>query len=174
MNINKKLENGNENYIKKVNEDSSLRKIIESLASNGQHPYSLIITCSDSRVSPEIIFDTYLGELFVIRTAGNVINAGELATIEYAIEHLHIKHIVVLGHTSCGAIHACIHNEQGQYLDPILSKIKEGINDEKDEYQASVKNVLHQIQYIKEKFPHYDGELVPMIYDLHSNKVSRL
>ena len=174
MGINDKLNKGNFNYQTKVDNNSALKEINDSLYKDGQHPYSLIIACSDSRVAPEIIFDTYLGELFVIRTAGNVINAGELATIEYAIEHLHIKHIVVLGHTSCGAIHACIHNEKGQYLDPILSRIKEGILDEKDEYKASVKNALHQVQYIKDKFPHYEGELVAMIYDIKTNKVSRI
>ena len=57
----------------------------------------------------------------MIRTAGNVINEGELATIEYAIGHLKVKRVIVLGHTYCGAIHAAIHNEKGQYLDPIVS-----------------------------------------------------
>ena len=73
---------------------------------------------------PEYIFNAKLGELFVIRTAGNVINEGELATVEYAIEHLKVKRIIVLGHTHCGAIHAAINDEQGKYLDPILRRIK--------------------------------------------------
>ncbi len=171
MDIKKTLNKGNNNFKDSVNNNSSLKEKNRSLYEDGQHPYALIITCSDSRVVPEYIFDKWLGELFVVRTAGNVINEGELATIEYAIEHLKIKYIMVLGHTHCGAVHAAIHHEKGKYLDPILDNIEEAIQEEKDEYQASWLNAKKQVRYIKEKFPDFDGEIVSAIYNIETNVV---
>ena len=139
------IEQGNKEFLNKLEKDEALRNRRDELV-KGQHPETLVITCSDSRVIPELIFNSSLGDLFVIRTAGNVINEGELATIEYAIAHLHIKYIVVLGHTSCGAIHAAIHKEKGQYLDPILSRIQLAIKDECDEYKASEINAKEQLK----------------------------
>jgi len=74
----------------------------------GQKPYAIILTCSDSRVSPGMIFDEGLGLLFVIRVAGNVINPHVLGTIEYAVEHLHSLLLLVMGHQFCGAVSAAI------------------------------------------------------------------
>jgi len=72
----------------------------------GQHPFAVIVGCSDSRVPPELLFDQGFGDLFVIRTAGNVIGDYEIGSIEYAVEHLHSPLVVVLGHQNCGAISA--------------------------------------------------------------------
>ena len=73
----------------------------------GQHPYAVILTCSDSRVPPEILFDKGLGEIFVARVAGNIASAGELlGSIEYGVEHLGASLIMVLGHSKCGAVTA--------------------------------------------------------------------
>jgi len=74
----------------------------------GQHPYAIVLTCADSRVSPEFIFDEGIGDLFVIRNAGNLLDDHVLGSIEYAVEHLHVKLIVVLGHTKCGAVSAAV------------------------------------------------------------------
>ena len=74
----------------------------------GQHPYAIVLACADSRLSPEIIFDQGLGDLFVIRNAGNLIDDHVLGSIEYAVEHLHVSLIVVLGHTKCGAVTAAV------------------------------------------------------------------
>src|SRR4029077_14598005 len=71
-----------------------------------QHPFAIIVSCSDSRVPPEIIFDQGLGDLFVLRVAGNVINDESLGSIEYAVDHLAVRLILVLGHQSCGAVKA--------------------------------------------------------------------
>ena len=73
---------------------------------NGQHPYAVILGCSDSRISPEIVFDQGLGDLFVSREAGNVFDAHTIGSIEYAVEHIHVSLVVVLGHEKCGAIAA--------------------------------------------------------------------
>ena len=166
MDINK----GNQQFLKKLDEDKSLKERRDALV-KGQHPELLVITCSDSRVVPEYIFDCSLGEIFVIRTAGNVINEGELATVEYAIEHLKVKHIIVLGHTHCGAVHATIKNEKGRYLDPILNRIRKNINGIDDEYLASKENALKEANYIKEKFPQYEGIIESKIYDIETSKV---
>lgn len=167
----KRLIDGNNEFLNNINNDKELNDLINDLSVNGQHPYALVITCSDSRVIPEAIFNKTFGELFVIRTAGNVINDGELGTIEYAIEHLKIKLIIVLGHTHCGAVHAAIHNEKGKYLDPILSKIKLAIKDEKDEIKATNLNASNVVEYIKNKFPSFDGEVIKAIYDIRNGKV---
>ena len=74
----------------------------------GQHPYAIVLTCSDSRVPPEILFDTGLGDIFVIRVAGNTADDAAIASMEYAVEHLHVPLIVVLGHERCGAVQAAV------------------------------------------------------------------
>jgi carbonic anhydrase len=86
---------------------NSKPKVREALVA-GQHPYAVILDCSDSRVSPEIIFDKGLGEIFVIRVAGNVVAPHELGSIEYAVEHLGSPLIMVLGHSKCGAVTATV------------------------------------------------------------------
>ena len=72
----------------------------------GQNPFVVIVSCSDSRIPPELIFDQGIGDIFSIRTAGNIIGDYELGSIEYAVEHLHCKLIIVLGHENCGVIQA--------------------------------------------------------------------
>ena len=74
----------------------------------GQHPFAVVVTCSDSRVPPELIFNQGLGDIFVIRVAGNVLSAIELGSVEYAVEHLNTKLVVVLGHEKCGAVKATV------------------------------------------------------------------
>lgn len=80
----------------------------EDLRVNGQHPFAVIITCSDSRVPPELLFDQALGDLFVIRVAGNVLDSVSLGSVEYAVDHLHTPLVVVMGHENCGAVHATV------------------------------------------------------------------
>ena len=164
------LEKGNKQFLDKLESDKSLKERRDELV-KGQHPDTLIITCSDSRVVPEFIFNCSLGDIFVIRTAGNVINEGELATVEYAIEHLKVKRIVVLGHTHCGAIHACIKNEKGRYMGPILNRIKTNIGDICDETVAARENAIKGTNYIKSKFPQYGGIVEAKVYDLESSSV---
>ena len=75
---------------------------------SAQHPHAEILSCSDSRVPPEIVFDQGLGDLFIVRVAGNVASDTELGSLEYGAEHLHVPLIVVLGHESCGAVTAAV------------------------------------------------------------------
>ena len=164
------LKLGNKEFLNKLENDKTLKDRRDELV-KGQHPEVLVITCSDSRVVPEFIFNCSLGDIFVIRTAGNVINEGELATVEYAIEHLKVKRIVVLGHTHCGAVHATIKNEKGRYLDPMLNRIRKNIGDISDEYLASKENAFKEANYIKEKFPQYEGIIESMIYDIEESTI---
>lgn len=116
----------------------------------GQTPYAVIVTCSDSRVIPESIFSAGLGELFVIRVAGNVIDSHQLGSIEYAVGHLGCRLIVVLGHDHCGAIDAAIHHAPEGSIKYITDEILLAIGAETDDYRACCLNVRHSIRRIEE------------------------
>lgn len=87
---------------------------------HGQQPLAIVLTCADSRVAPEHVFDAGLGELFVVRIAGNTLNDDALASIEYAAGHLGASLLVVMGHTRCGAVQAAAEDPAGQQLSPNL------------------------------------------------------
>ena len=103
-----KLKEGNRRYLfSKMSHplDTENRRIE---VANGQHPYAVILGCADSRVPPDIVFDTTLGDLFVIRVAGNVTDDAVIGSIEYAVEQLGVPLVVVLGHERCGAVQAAV------------------------------------------------------------------
>jgi carbonic anhydrase len=124
----------------------------------GQHPYAIVITCSDSRVSPEIVFDAGIGELFVIRTAGHVIDDHALGSIEYAAEHLHTKTVLVLGHERCGAVGAAMQGgEQAGHIGSLVTAIEpyiKNVNHGNDATAACVKaNVLATTNALRHNQP---------------------
>ncbi len=104
----KRLVAGNERFASGAAEHpaQSIRRVHE--VAIGQHPFAIILCCSDSRVPPELIFDTGLGDLFVVRVAGNTADAAAIGSIEYAAEHLGAPLVVVLGHQRCGAVQAAL------------------------------------------------------------------
>ena len=105
-----RLLNGDKRFIAGKSEEPHGAALIErrhNLAKD-QKPFAVILSCSDSRVPPELVFDVSLGDIFVVRTAGEVVGAVELGSIEYAIEHLGTRLIVVLGHQRCGAVSAVV------------------------------------------------------------------
>ena len=105
----KRLLDGNQAYLSSRTEIGDISPAVRlETAEHGQQPLAIIITCSDSRVIPEAIFHCGIGDLFVIRVAGNVIDNHQLGSIEYAADHLGTKLIMVLGHTHCGAVDAVI------------------------------------------------------------------
>ena len=110
--------------------DGELQDSVRREALTGsQNPYAVILSCADSRVVPELIFDTGLGELFVIRVAGNIANTSSIGSIEYAVAHLGVKLIVVLGHQSCGAVTAAIAGgDNGYNLNHLLSHLQPAIS----------------------------------------------
>jgi carbonic anhydrase len=104
----KKLQAGNARYAGKSMSSEKPTGKARAATAQGQHPFAIVVGCADSRTSPEIIFDQNLGDLFVIRTAGNLVDDYALGSIEYAVEHLGARLIVVLGHERCGAVKAAV------------------------------------------------------------------
>ena len=136
----RRLVEGNRIYVEALDHKRDLsQERIADLFENGQRPFACVITCADSRVVPEHIFMTGLGELFVIRVAGNVVGPIELASAVYACEHLHTRLLLVLGHTHCGASKAALDGERG-YVAAITERISEALGDVRDPYAASVVN----------------------------------
>jgi len=90
------------------NQDRQRRDLTTS---KGQHPFATVIACSDSRVPVEILFDQGVGDLFVIKVAGNVLDVDEIGSVEYGVDHLETPLMLVLGHTHCGAVTAVVHDE---------------------------------------------------------------
>ena len=174
-----KLTEGNAAYLLKDDEKISQSKRSDT-AANGQHPYAVVITCSDSRVPAELIFDAGIGELFVIRTAGNVIGSYELGSIEYGAEHLHAPLVVVLGHTNCGAVAAALAGEVHGHIAAIADEISACLPEDCEAAQAEILNVENSIANIRTSEIMQELEetdevtILGAIYDIETGKVSFL
>ncbi|MBD5162178.1 MAG: carbonic anhydrase [Oscillibacter sp.] len=176
-----RLQMGNKRYLASMQciGDTSPSQREKTLA-EGQHPYAIIITCSDSRVIPESIFSAGIGDLFVIRIAGNVMDDHQLGSVEYAAEHLGCSLVVVLGHTHCGAVDAAMNHEPDGYIKFITDEITRAIGDEKDEYRACCLNVLHSKATIEESLQiqrdekEYGLKVVGAMYHLEDGTVEFL
>lgn len=123
------LKDGNKRFAsdRPVHEQQNVARRQE--LADGQSPFAIILSCADSRVVPELIFDTGLGEIFVVRVAGNIANTSSIASIEYAVAHLNTKLIVVLGHESCGAVGAAVANDDNGYnLNHLVCHIKPALS----------------------------------------------
>jgi carbonic anhydrase len=156
---------------------------------SGQNPNVIILSCSDSRVSPELVFDQSLGDLFVVRTAGNVADPVALGSIEYAISHIHSPLLVVMGHQQCGAVAAACSGDKmpTTNLDAIVDKIDPAVKKAKstnpaDLIEAAVKENVHQSasdlvansSIIREAVRGGKLKIVEAEYELDSGKVIRL
>jgi carbonic anhydrase len=123
-----------------------------------QKPFAVIITCSDSRISPELIFDQGLGDLFVIRTAGNLLSEIEMGSVEYAVEHLDVNTIIVMGHEGCGAVKALMSEEHFNghiqtIVDSLIQEPEVKFALSKKSLNAAISgNVLHQVNRLKQNF----------------------
>ena len=185
-----KLEEGNKRFAagRPVHPDETLERLRE--LKKGQHPFAIVVSCSDSRVPAELVFDQGLGDIFSIRTAGNVMGDYELGSIEYAVEHLDCKLVVVMGHKDCGAIKAFISSDgHYEHLDHI-KKIIEYIESEQEEKnlashhelnvdKAIDANIAHGVTFLKTAEPilkeFYDSKKVKIIgalYDIETGKVT--
>lgn len=153
----------------------------------GQSPFAVIVSCSDSRVPPELIFNQGLGDLFVIRTAGNVVDPVTLGSLEYAVDHLHSSLVVVLGHDKCGAVKAAVdggeaHGSIGAIVKKITAAVQNamatGATGEALYEKAADENIKTTIQEIKTspivKHLIADGKLsiIGAKYDLASGVVT--
>ena len=172
-----KLKEGNEKYLSaKTGCGDISPEARKQTCENGQRPYAVIVTCSDSRVIPESIFSAGIGDLFIIRVAGNVIDDHQLGSIEYAAEHLGIRLVVVLGHDHCGAVDAAINHDPEGYIKFITDEIKIAIGDETDDYRACWLNVRHSVEVIEQSFEiHREEEhglrVIGALYRLADGKV---
>lgn len=142
-----RLKAGNDRYLKGVPTTVPLGSATRQALTKEQHPFAMVLSCADSRVPPEYIFNAGLGDLFVVRAAGEVVDKSVMASLEYGAEHLHIPLLVVMGHESCGAVKAAIDSEHGEgpNLDYLVSHIRAGIQhsagDQKDLRAAILANV---------------------------------
>ena len=148
------LKEGNQRFVsdksKVINVNSARRKELEK----GQHPYATIISCSDSRVTPALVFNAGLGDIFDIRLAGNVVDDDALGSIEYAIEHLHTPVIVVMGHENCGGVTAAynqvVKGEMAHgHVEDLVDEIEESINKNQTLDQAIRSNVNYVVAEVK-------------------------
>ncbi len=132
---------GNQRYMQEKLEHPNRSKEARICAANGQNPFAIIMGCADSRVSPEIIFDQGIGDLFVVRVAGNVVGSLELDSIEYSSLYLKSSIIMVLGHESCGAIQAVI-NGQTQDIEAVASLIMPSLEKARSQPGSLIENTV--------------------------------
>lgn len=184
----KKLTDGNQRFVKshQKHPDSSKKRRHEML--KGQHPFVVILSCSDSRVPPEIIFDQGLGDIFEIRNAGNVLDEHVIGSIEYAVMHCGVKLIVIMGHQDCGAIAATLSGKsETKYIKSLEDSIQPAVeNCKKDGLEVNSDNVVkaHVMQDIEELMTQdtdlvkymkeNDVLIIPAYYHLDSGKVDFL
>lgn len=155
--------------------------------SAGQHPFAQILTCSDSRVSPEIVFDQGLGDLFVVRVAGNIVDDAVRGTIEYGAEHLDVPLVVVLGHQNCGAVTAAVqaaapHDHILNLMDHIFPAVVKARQQSGDLVANAVRiNVEHAVEQLRATWPtlyqmSLDGKIriVGAVYSLDTGQVEWL
>ena len=153
----------------------------------GQHPYAVVIGCSDSRVPTEVIFDQGLGDIFVIRTAGNVVDELAIGSVEYAVAHLGCPLVMILGHTQCGAVSAALNEEAapgriGAVLDPIRPALEATRHEPGDPVDNAAKaNAQHVARHLRETGPILSAaviqqrtEIVAAFYDLETGRVEIL
>ena len=184
-----RLEVGNARFVSgyPIHPDETPKRIRD--LKKGQHPFAVVVSCSDSRIPPELIFDQGLGDIFTIRTAGNVIGDYELGSIEYAVEHLGCSLVVVMGHESCGAIQAFLHphgEKHYDHIEKILDYLAEQQEEQAVRHRLEEKpelaihaNVLHGVHLIEtsepELKPRVDTKKIKVIgayYDMDNGKVS--
>ncbi len=185
-----KLLEGNARFVsgKAIHPDQSAERMAEVVSS--QHPFAVILSCSDSRIPPEIIFDQGIGDIFVVRTAGQVIDNVALGSIEYAVEHLNVPIIVVLGHDSCGAVNATVQGGKPEgHIGSLVEAIKPAVDEARDKIKSqdqllnisidnNTKNIVKSINSSKPILSEYikDGKLkvIGARYHLDSGRVDLL
>ena len=144
------LKDGNKRYVSNQTLSRDTNETDRSLLSNGQKPFAVILTCSDSRVSPEIYFDQKLGDIFVIRNAGGIADMTALGSIEYAVGHLRAPLICVVGHSKCGAVTAAFYRGANpDNLQSIVDAIKINISGSLTAVDAVYDNISGTVDKIR-------------------------
>ncbi len=183
------LVEGNLRFIKNLKADRNHKEQVLA-TSDGQFPFAVILSCMDSRVPAELVFDQGIGDIFSVRVAGNIINEDVLGSMEYACKEIGSKILVVMGHTNCGAVTAaCNHYEMGN-ITTLLSKIKPSVLEvSKGKEKLSISeiekvshlNVSHAIERIRDESPILatleakgNIEIVGAMYSVETGKVTFL
>ncbi|HBS88185.1 MAG TPA: carbonic anhydrase [Bacteroidales bacterium] len=149
----------------------------------GQTPHSVVLTCMDSRVPPEIIFDQGIGNIFTLRVAGNIEDDNVLGSMEYAVEHAKSKLIVVMGHNHCGAVTGAVHDYELGNLTQLLEQIKPAIKSDpekpetvdetaKNNVSLTIEDILKKSKIIREMVEKKEISIVGAFYDLETGLVS--
>lgn len=183
------LMEGNQRFVSGKPKAQSLVKQRESLI-NGQHPKAMVLSCSDSRLPPEMVFDQGLGDLFVVRTAGNIASPLGLASLEYAYDHLGSTVLVVMGHTKCGAVTAACSGEKMptpnlqamvDQIDPAVAKAKQSASGDaliedavKDNVHQSAADIVAHSDLLREAKAEGKLTIIEAEYQLDTGKVVRL
>jgi carbonic anhydrase len=180
-----RLMDGNQRYVKDLLEHPNRTSERREALTTSQSPFAIIVGCSDSRVAPEIIFDQGVGDLFVVRVAGNVIGPLELSSVEYSAKYLNSKVILVLGHERCGAIQAVV-SGQTESIQPIADIIAPAIKEVEQEHPKDLldaciqtnavrmKQILLQSPVIQNLVEKKQIEVHAAYYDLHTGEVRLL
>src|SRR2546422_3572292 len=176
-----KLKEGNLRFATSEVSQSKPTAARRAETAQAQHPFAIIVACADSRSAPELVFDQNLGDLFVVRTAGNLIDDHALGTIEYGVAHLGARLIVVLGHERCGAVKAALASDHAPgHIDSLVRDIQPAVVAAKgkpgDALDASIaENARLVAAQIKAKAELGDlareVQILSAIYDLDTGKV---
>jgi len=181
----KRLLEGNRRYVaaKFAHPNQSIQRRVE--VAKKQSPFAVILTCADSRVAPEIVFDQGLGDLFVLRVAGNVTSPSIIGSIEYAVEHLGSPLVMVMGHERCGAVDAALKGVEAEgYIGYLVEAIQPAVEQSRGQegdpldnaVKANVKRVVRKLKSAEPVLSHLirDGKvkIVGARYDLDSGRVT--
>jgi carbonic anhydrase len=168
------LQEGNKRFLENhpMKRDTTVKD--REILKDGQKPFAVILTCSDSRMSPEIFFDEKMGDIFVIRNAGNIVNETVLGSIEYAVGHLKSPLVVVVGHSSCGAVTGAL--QGGAFpknLQSIVSTIRSDIAGHESIDDAIHANIHASVAKIKENeaVKNMGAVVIGAFYNIESGEV---
>ncbi len=178
----KELKNGNQRFLLNKQENTNYKQMIAE-TKGGQKPHSAVLTCMDSRVPPEIIFDQGIGNIFSIRVAGNIEDEDILGSMEYAVEHAGAKVIVVMGHNHCGAVTGAVENVKMGNLTHLLDQIKpalatnvsgEKVIDEtaKNNVQKTIRELYERSEILNEMVREGKLKIIGAFYDIETGNVS--
>ena len=183
----RELKVGNDHHVAKRYQHPHQNAARQRELAGGQHPHAIVLSCADSRVAPEIILDQGLGDLFDVRVAGNVASDIELASIEYAAEHLHTPVLVVMGHQKCGAVTAAAAPGEAEgHLPSLLALIRPAIESAKGRPGDLIENAVHfnvenVVRQVRESTPVLSGlvtrgtlTVVGAVYSLDTGRVEWL
>jgi carbonic anhydrase len=145
------LQDGNARYLKNEGIPRDTHHLDREILQHGQKPFAVIITCSDARVVPEIYFDQKLGDIFVIRNAGNIADTITLGSVEYAVKHLKAPLVVVVGHSRCGAVTGAFSSdsEYSENLNTLINTIRPVIKNCGSLDEAIHANIYHVVKAIQ-------------------------